>query len=127
MNRWTRLVDIEVDLMIRKDHKSALMVMTDRTTLQTRLKKLAGKQATQVKKVMIQTLKKVPYPIKTLTFDNEMAFSQHLLAGKALGAETFHTRPYTSQDKGTVENRLGVIRIFFSVKINTLPTLSQKT
>ncbi len=116
VNRRTRLGDIEVDLMIGKDHKSALLVMTDRTTLQTRLKKLAGKHATQVKKAMIQTLKKVPYPIKTLTFDNDMAFSQHLQVGKALGAETFFTRPYTSQDKGTVENRIGVIRRFFPKK-----------
>ena len=116
VNRRTRLGDIEVDLMIGKDHKSALLVMTDRTTLHTRLKKLAGKHATQVKKAMIKTLKKVPYPIKTLTFDNDMAFSQHLQVGKALGAETFFTRPYTSQDKGTVENRIGVIRRFYPKK-----------
>ena len=65
---------------------------------------------------MIQTLKKVPYPIKTLTFDNDMAFSQHLQLGKALGAETFFTRPYSSQDKGTVKNRIGVIRRFYPKK-----------
>lgn len=67
---------------------------------------------------MIQTLKKVPYPIKTLTFYNDMAFSQHLQVGKALGAETFFTRPYTSQDKGTVENRIGMIRRFYPKRTN---------
>lgn len=37
------------------------------------------------------------------------------LAGKGdqLEAETYFTRPYTSQDKGTVENRIWVIRRFF--------------
>ncbi|TLP80903.1 hypothetical protein [Maribacter sp. ACAM166] len=30
--------------------------------------------------------------------------------------ETYFTRPYTSQDKGAVENRKGVIRRFFSKK-----------
>jgi IS30 family transposase len=60
MDRRARLGDIEVDLMIGKDHKSTLLVMTDRTTLQTCLKKLAGKHATQVKKDIIQTLKKFP-------------------------------------------------------------------
>ncbi|PAU93080.1 IS30 family transposase, partial [Aliifodinibius salipaludis] len=30
-----------------------------------------------------------------------------------LQADTYFTRPYTSQDKGTVENRIGVIRRFF--------------
>jgi len=116
VNRRSRLGDIEVDLMIGKDHKSALLVMTDRTTLQTRLKKLAGKQAMDVKRAMIQTLKKAPYPIKTLTFDNDMAFSKHLEIGRALGAATYFTRPYTSQDKGTVENRIGVIRRFYPKK-----------
>ena len=31
---------------------------------------------------------------------------------KIYGVDNF-TRPYTSQDKGTVENRIGVIRRFF--------------
>lgn len=30
--------------------------------------------------------------------------------------KTYFTRPYTSQDKGTVENRIGVIRRFFPKK-----------
>jgi IS30 family transposase len=28
------------------------------------------------------------------------------------GVKAFFTRPYTSQDKGTVENRIGLIRAF---------------
>lgn len=40
--------DIEVDLMIGKDHKSALLLMTDRTTLVTMIEKLSGKQANEV-------------------------------------------------------------------------------
>jgi IS30 family transposase len=30
-----------------------------------------------------------------------------------LNAKTYFTRPYTSQDKGTIENRNGLIRMFF--------------
>ncbi len=33
-----------------------------------------------------------------------------------LNQNTYFTRPYTSQDKGTVENRIGVIRRFFPKK-----------
>lgn len=32
------------------------------------------------------------------------------------GAEAYFTRPYTSQDKGTVENRIGVVRRFLPKK-----------
>ena len=77
--------DVEVDLMIGKNHKYSLLVMTDRATLHTRLKKLPGKQAQDVKKAMVETLKNNPYPIKTLTFDNDKAFSEHLEIGKRLG------------------------------------------
>ena len=75
---------------------------------------------------MIQILKNVPYPIKTLTFDNDMAFSQHLEVGKALGAETLFTKPYSSQNKGTVEIRIGVIRRFIP-KRQILLTLRIRT
>ena len=34
--------------------------------------------------------------------------------------DTYFTRPYTSQDKGTVENRIGVIRRFFPKKADLL-------
>src|SRR5699024_5139931 len=37
----------------------------------------------------------------------------HQQIGQQLQADTYFTRPYTSQDKGTVENRIWVIRRFF--------------
>ncbi len=33
-----------------------------------------------------------------------------------MNVKTYFTRPYTSQDKGTVENRIGQIRRFFPKK-----------
>ena len=36
--------------------------------------------------------------------------------GKQLNVSTYFTRPYTSQDKGTVENRIGVLRRFIPKK-----------
>jgi len=41
----TRLGDMEADFMIGKAHKSALLVITDRATLLTRLKKVASREA----------------------------------------------------------------------------------
>ncbi|QLH45357.1 MAG: IS30 family transposase [Bacteroidota bacterium] len=51
-----------------------------------------------------------------MTFDNDQAFSKHEQIAKALNIKTYFTRPYTSQDKGTIENRNGVIRLFFPKK-----------
>ena len=109
-----RVGDIEVDLMMGKDHKSALLVMTDRATLVTMLEKLRGKEASEVYEKMEQRLTKFSSSwIKTLTFDNGKEFALHQEIGELLNAKTYFTRPYTSQDKGTVENRIGVIRRFF--------------
>jgi IS30 family transposase len=38
------------------------------------------------------------------------------VVSKKLDVDTYFTRPYTSQDKGTVENKIGVIRRFFPKK-----------
>jgi IS30 family transposase len=45
-----RIGDIEVDLMMGSNHKSALLVMTDRTTLITMIEKLSSKSADEVYK-----------------------------------------------------------------------------
>lgn len=111
-----RLGDIEIDLMMGKNHKGALLVMTDRASLHTRLHLLSGKESKEVTKGIIKCLGKNKYPLHTLTFDNDKAFSCHELIGNKIGVATYFTRPYTSQDKGTVENRIGVIRRFFPKK-----------
>lgn len=113
----SRIGDIEVDLMMGQNHKSALLVMTDRTTLVTMLEKLKGKQADEVYEKMKDRLSNFNSAwIKTITFDNGKEFAEHQKIAQLLNAKTYFTRPYTSQDKGTVENRIGVIRRFFPKK-----------
>lgn len=112
-----RIGDIEVDPMMGSDHKSALLLMTDRATLVTMLEKLRGKEASEVYDKMEKRLTNFSSSwIKTLTFDNGKEFAKHQKIGQLLKAKTYFTRPYTSQDKGTVENRIGVIRRFFPKK-----------
>jgi IS30 family transposase len=86
--------------------------MTDRATLHTRHHNLPNKNSHTVSQSNRLILNKETYPLHTLTFDNDKAFAGHRAIGLALGLETYFTRPYTSQDKGTVENRIGQIRRF---------------
>ena len=110
-----RFGDVEVDLIMGKNHQSALLVIVDRASLLTRMEKLKGKDSNTITKKIIQLMKKLP-PLKTMTFDNDQAFRHHEKIAKALNLKTYFTRPYTSQDKGTIENRNGVIRQFFPKK-----------
>ena len=113
----SRIGDIEVDLMMGSNHKSALLVMTDRATLVTMIEKLSSKNADEVYQKMNQRLTNFDSSwVKTITFDNGKEFARHGEIAKDVNAKTYFTRPYTSQDKGTVENRIGVIRRFFPKK-----------
>ncbi len=116
INKRERLGDIEVDLMMGKNHKGSLLVMTDRASLFTRIRKMRSKNADQMAEAIVEELSQDKHKLETLTFDNDMAFSKHELIAQSLDVDAYFTRPYTSQDKGTVENRIGVIRRFYPKK-----------
>lgn len=111
-----RIGDVEVDLMMGKNHQPGLLVITDRASLKTSLVKISTKAAKPIAKLIIQKMKTSKDWIKTMTYDNDLAFAAHSTVNKKLNTKSFFTRPYTSQDKGTVENRIGVLRRFFPKK-----------
>ena len=128
-----RLGDLEVDLMMGTKHRPGLIVLTDRTSIETDLIKIDTKKAEVIAAKIIARLASKSHQIKTLTFDNDLAFASHEKIAEALNVKTYFTRPYTSQDKGTVENRIGVIRRFFpkgtdmtKVHWNTIKSVERK-
>jgi IS30 family transposase len=113
----SRIGDIEVDLMMGENHKSALLVRTEGVTLVTMIEKFDSKNADEVYNKMNSKLTRFSSSwIKTITFDNGKEFAKHYKIAEDLKVKTYFTRPYTSQDKGTVENRIGVIRRSFPKK-----------
>lgn len=112
-----RIGDLEADLMMGKNHKSALLVLTDRTTLITMIEKLNGKSAEEVTRKIKERLSRFSSSyLKSITFDNGKEFAGHMEIANKFKLKTYFTTPYTSQEKGTVENRIGVIRRFFPKK-----------
>jgi len=64
--------------MMGKDHKSALLVLTDRTTLITMIDKLTGKTANEVTSAIKKRLSRFSSSyIKSITFDNGKEFAGH--------------------------------------------------
>lgn len=107
-----RIGDIEIDLMMGAKRKPALLIMIDRKTREIDLIKIESKSSKYISKKIKTRLKKKEQ-IHTLTFDNDLAFADHEKLAKSLNVKTYFTRPYTSQDKGSVENRLGQVRRWF--------------
>lgn len=116
VNKRERIGDLEVDLMMGKNHQGAVLVMLDRATMYTKLELLLSKNSKEIANKITRRWLKEKVLIKTITFDNDQAFSQHEIVAKQLNAKTYFTRPYTSQDKGSVENRIGVLRRFLPKK-----------
>lgn len=106
-----RLGDLEGDLVLGLNHQPGLLVLTDRASLKTELIKIDTRDSNVIAKKAIQRLKKSPWA-KTLTIDNDISFWHHERI-KAAGIMTYFTHPFSSQEKGTVENRIGQIRRFF--------------
>jgi len=106
-----RFGDFEADFIIDKN-RQAIAVLTDRSTLYTKLTKVRSRKSTHVAKVITRTLLPFVSHLKTITFDNDQGFSQHEKIANDLKVKTYFTRPYTSQDKGTVENRIWQLRRF---------------
>lgn len=98
---------LECDIMLGKDRKPGLLVVLDRKTRKVWMRHLKNKDSAYV----IAKVKRIAQRCgaKTITFDNDQSFAVHY----RIGIPTFFTHPYSSQEKGSVENRIGLIRMFF--------------
>lgn len=116
IERRERFGDLEVDLMWGKSLKSGLLVIVDRATLWTRIRKIYTKDSSQIAAKIVDMIKSYKGLVKTITYDNDLAFAKHQLVNRILGTVSYFTHPYSPQDKGTVENRIWVLRRFFPKK-----------
>lgn len=98
---------LECDIMLGKNRKPGLLVVLDRKTRKTWIRHLKNKDSAYV----MGKIKRIVQSCgaKTITFDNDQSFALHY----KLKVPTFFTHPYSSQEKGSVENRIGLIRMFF--------------
>jgi len=111
--RRQRIGDMEVDLMLGKNRLPGLLVITDRASLKTFLTKIWTRKPSIIRQKIVTKMKSHKSWLRTMTYDNDFSFAQHNVANESLETKSYFTRPFTSQDKGTVENRIGIIRRFF--------------
>lgn len=113
VEKRSRLGDLELDLMLGLNHQVGLLVIVDRASLWTSLAKIRTKEPAHIERAILSKLQPCRTWIKTLTYDNDRAFLRHESINKMLKTKSYFTHPYTSQEKGTVENRIGLLRRFF--------------
>jgi IS30 family transposase len=104
----------ERDLMIGKDHKAAVLAIVDRKSRFNRFRKLNGKHAKRVTKETIVALKGLPK--KSMTNDCGKEFADHRSYEKRTRVKVYFCDPYSSYQRGTNENRIGLLRQYFPKK-----------
>jgi len=105
-----RLGDWEVDTIIGRAHKGALVSLTERVSRLTLVGKVSRKTAAQVTAMVVRLLQDVGRPALTITADNGLEFAGHKDITAATGAEFYFAHPYASWQRGSNENANGLIR-----------------
>lgn len=113
-NKRKKVGHWERDLMVGKNHQSAVLVVTDRRSRFNKFRKLKGKHARKVTKETITALKGLPK--KTMTNDRGQEFSDHKTFEKKMKIKVYFCDPYSSYQRGTNENRIGILRQYFPKK-----------
>ncbi|CDN30441.1 hypothetical protein BN938_1843 [Mucinivorans hirudinis] len=105
-----RFGDLEIDTIIGKNHKGAILTINDRATSRVWIRKLSGKEATPLAEKTTSALKKVKELIHTMTADNGKEFAKHEEIAQKLELNFYFCKPYHSWERGANENTNGLIR-----------------
>ena len=106
-----RYGDWEADLIEGARGQGALLSLYERKSRFGKLVKLAGKDSGQTAVALIRALQN--FRVKTITYDNGLEFAKHELVSSALGSAGYFCNPYSSWEKGGVENYNGLVRQYF--------------
>jgi transposase, IS30 family len=108
----------EIDTIVSRKSKDAILVIHERKTKLTFIKKLVRKDAVSVKNKIINSLKMYSSVLKTITYDNDLENALHYEVNKSLNCKSYFCNPYHSWEKGPVENVNGLIRRFIPKKLS---------
>ena len=104
----------EGDLIVGKDHKSAIGTLVERSTRYCLLIHLEEKDAESVRKAFAKKIKELPRDLtKTLTYDRGKEMTQHKKFTMATKMQVYFCDPHSPWQRGTNENTNGLVRGFF--------------
>jgi len=120
-----RLGDWEVDTIIGKGHRHAIVSLTERKSRLALLRKVEHKTAQDVADAVIELLKSLPVRTHTITADNGKEFADHERIAHDLRTNVYFAHPYSSWERGSNENMNGLVRQYFPKK-RSFVTITQQ-
>lgn len=104
----------ESDTIVSSKSTAAMAAMLERKSRYLRLGKLKSKTSDNFKSAINRRLSHYPEHMRrTMTYDNGTENAQHEAVNAKLGTKSYFCAPYHSWEKGSVENAIGLVRIFF--------------
>jgi len=116
VDKKSRLGDLEIDTIIGKNRKGAILTINDRYSGKVWVRKLNGKSAEQLAVRTKEALSPLKDLIHTITADNGKEFAQHKSIAKDLQIDFYFAHPYHSWERGANENINGLIRQYIPKK-----------
>jgi len=113
VDKKQRIGDLEIDLIIGKKDREALLTINDRATGLLYVDKIKNKQALEIETKTIQLLENWTPMLKTITSDNGKEFANHKSIAQKLEIDFYFAKPYHSWQRGANENLNGLIRQYF--------------
>jgi IS30 family transposase len=107
----TRYGDWEADLIQGAAGSGYLLSVYERKSRLGKLFKLTGKTSLETAKGLVSVL--IGFHVHTVTYDNGLEFAMHGFVNDLLEAESYFCKPYSSWEKGGVENFNGLVRQYF--------------
>lgn len=111
-----RFGDWEADTIIGKNHKSAIVTLTERKSQFELMAKTDRTKAVSIKKQIINLLAPFKEQVKTITSDNGKEFTLHQQIAKKLEAQFFFAHPYSPWQRGLNEYNNKLIRQYLPKK-----------
>ena len=108
-----RFGDLEIDLIIGKGHRQALLTINDRATGLLFMDKVPTKEARHIEAKTVELLQDWIPLIQTITSDNGKEFARHQQIATQLNIDFFFANPYHSWERGANENLNGLVRQYF--------------
>lgn len=109
----SRIGDFEIDLIVGKNHKGALLTIVDRKSCFLIVENTHGKKADIVAKKIINALAPYKAWVKTITNDNGKEFALHKKVAEKLQCDVFFAHPYCSWERGLNEYTNKLLRQYF--------------
>lgn len=116
VDQRSRVGDFEIDLIIGKNHKNAILTIVERKSGFALLRKLPSKEAAITAEQLVDALMPIKEHVHTITSDNGKEFAKHEFVVKALDTSFYFATPYHSWERGVNENYNRLVRQYFPKK-----------